>query len=72
MTDTAEERYELITRRLQEDLGGDIIKNILAEGGTPKCYWGQSFQSVIGSSRVLTGLQEPHPRENVRIPLTPN
>ena len=43
MTDTAEERYELITRRLQEVLGADIIKAILAEGRTPKCYWGQSF-----------------------------
>lgn len=56
MTDRAKERYELVTRRLQEVLGGDIIKNILAEGGTPKCYWGQSFQSVVGNSRVLTGV----------------
>lgn len=43
MTSTAEERYELITRRLPEVLGGDTIKNILAEGRSPKCYWGQSF-----------------------------
>jgi tyrosyl-tRNA synthetase len=43
MTSTAEERYELITRRLQETLGGDIIKKILAENRPPKCYWGQSF-----------------------------
>ena len=43
MIGTAEERYELITRRLQEVLGTDIIKAILAEGRTPKCYWGQSF-----------------------------
>jgi tyrosyl-tRNA synthetase len=43
MTGTAEERYELITRRLQEVLGADIIKAILAEGRAPKCYWGQSF-----------------------------
>lgn len=35
-----EERYELITRRLQEVLGGDAIKAVLAEGRTPKCYWG--------------------------------
>ncbi|KAF9651004.1 tyrosine tRNA ligase [Thelephora ganbajun] len=40
MTGTAEERYELIARRLQEVLGADIIKAILAEGRTPKCYWG--------------------------------
>jgi len=43
MTGTAEERYELITRRLQEVLGADAIKTILAEGRTPKCYWGQLF-----------------------------
>ena len=43
MTSTAEERYKLITRRLQETLGGDIIQNILAEDRSPKCYWGLSF-----------------------------
>ncbi|KAF8645369.1 hypothetical protein AX16_007872 [Volvariella volvacea WC 439] len=37
---TPEEKYELITRRLQEVLGGDSVKAILAEGKTPKCYWG--------------------------------
>ncbi|KDR82350.1 hypothetical protein GALMADRAFT_237612 [Galerina marginata CBS 339.88] len=35
-----DEKYELITRRLQEVLGGDSIKGILAEGRQPKCYWG--------------------------------
>ncbi|KAI5122412.1 hypothetical protein M0805_002962 [Coniferiporia weirii] len=35
-----EERFDLITRRLQEVLGGDAIKAILAEGRHPKCYWG--------------------------------
>ncbi|KAF5335682.1 hypothetical protein D9611_009679 [Ephemerocybe angulata] len=36
-----EERFELITRRLQEVLGGETIKNILSEGQRhPKCYWG--------------------------------
>ena len=43
MATTAEERYELITRGIQETLGKDIIKKILVEGNTPKCYWGQSF-----------------------------
>ncbi|CAA7263820.1 unnamed protein product [Cyclocybe aegerita] len=37
---TADEKYELITRRLQEVLGGDSVKAILAEGRQPKCYWG--------------------------------
>ncbi|KAJ7743930.1 tyrosine tRNA ligase [Mycena maculata] len=36
----AEEKYQLITRRLQETLGGDIIKAILAKGKSPKGYWG--------------------------------
>ncbi|KAI0822197.1 tyrosyl-tRNA synthetase [Trametes gibbosa] len=36
----AEAKFELITRRLQEVLGGDLIKAILTEGRTPKCYWG--------------------------------
>jgi tyrosyl-tRNA synthetase len=37
---TAEERFDIITRRLQEVLGGDSIKAILAEGKSPKGYWG--------------------------------
>ncbi|KAF8636120.1 hypothetical protein AX17_003775 [Amanita inopinata Kibby_2008] len=37
---TPEEKYELITRRLQEVLGGESIKAILAEGRSPKAYWG--------------------------------
>ncbi|KAL0948185.1 hypothetical protein HGRIS_010796 [Hohenbuehelia grisea] len=39
-TATPEERYETITRRVAEVLGGDQIKAILAEGKSPKCYWG--------------------------------
>jgi len=37
---TAEEKYTLITRDLQEVLDGDIVQKILAEGKLPKCYWG--------------------------------
>jgi tyrosyl-tRNA synthetase len=37
---SADEKFHLITRRLAETLGGDQIKAILAEGRTPKCYWG--------------------------------
>jgi len=36
----AEEKFNLITRGLQEVLGADILKNILKEGRSPKCYWG--------------------------------
>lgn len=39
---TPDEKYEIITRRLAEVLGGDLIKNILAEGRAPKAYWGVS------------------------------
>lgn len=35
-----ETRYNLITRGLQEVIGGEIVQQILAEGRTPKCYWG--------------------------------
>ena len=43
---TTEETYDLITRDLQEVLGGDIIKSLLAEGKTPKCYWGERLNAV--------------------------
>jgi tyrosyl-tRNA synthetase len=34
-------RYELITRNLQEVLGGDAIKAILEKNErAPRCYWG--------------------------------
>jgi len=39
---TADEKYELITRGLQEVLGGDIIKAVLAEGRAPKAYFGSA------------------------------
>lgn len=35
-----EEKYHLITSRLQEVHGGSQIKSILAEGRAPRCYWG--------------------------------
>ena len=38
---SAEEKYELMTRNLQEVLGGDKIKAILEKGETVKAYWGQ-------------------------------
>jgi len=37
---TPEEKYDLITRRLQEILGGDSIKAILAQGRQLRGYWG--------------------------------
>ena len=46
MAATPEEKYELITRGLQEVLGGESIKAILAEGRHPKCYWGAYSQNL--------------------------
>lgn len=37
---TADERLALITENLQEVLNKDIIETILAEGRSPKIYWG--------------------------------
>ncbi len=48
----AEEKYELITRRLQEVLGGDLIKGVLAEGRTPKCYWGTCTDVLVPRART--------------------
>lgn len=37
----ADETYALITQNLEEVLGGDIIKDVLAGGKAPvKGYWG--------------------------------
>ena len=47
MASSADDKYELITRRLQEVLGGDSIKAILAEGRTPKCYWGKRYRPLL-------------------------
>jgi len=35
-------KYVILTRGLQEVLGGDIIKQVLSEGRTPKGYWGSA------------------------------
>lgn len=38
---TPAESYELITRDLQEVLGGDRLKELLEKGERPvRCYWG--------------------------------
>jgi len=50
---TPEEKYDLITRRLQEVLGGDSIKAILAEGRQPKAYWG-AYNPTSSSLRPVS------------------
>ena len=54
MGSTAEDKFELITRRLDEVLGADLIKAILAEGRNPKCYWGTQFASLLLRSKLRT------------------
>jgi tyrosyl-tRNA synthetase len=49
---TPDERYELITKRLNEVLGGNLIKAILQEGRSPKCYWGASAASIGACEQV--------------------
>jgi hypothetical protein len=64
---SADERFDLITRRLQEHLGDDIIKAILAEDGrTPKCYWGP-WQACVCERAGLTHAQGPRARAAVRV-----
>lgn len=36
-----EAEYERITRNLAEMTSGDILRKVLAEGRTVKCYWGE-------------------------------
>lgn len=43
---TAEEKYELITRRLPEVLSGDILKKVLEERDC-KGYWGACLSSFV-------------------------
>lgn len=57
----AEAKFELITRRLQETLGGEAIKAILNEGKAPKCYWGEWKCLTQIILRVLTWLSGTAP-----------
>ncbi|KAG6375026.1 tyrosyl-tRNA synthetase [Boletus reticuloceps] len=47
-----EKKYNLITRRLDEVLGGDIIKGILAEGRSPKAYWGNRSNRTLHAAHI--------------------
>ncbi|KAF7291477.1 Tyrosine--tRNA ligase [Mycena kentingensis (nom. inval.)] len=49
----ADEKFEIITRSLQEVLGGDSIKAILAEGRSPKGYFGADGHHGSTSHRLL-------------------
>ena len=57
MTASPAERFELITRRLQETLGGEAIRAILEQGKHPKCYWGAS--RLLSSWSIMTNERCP-------------
>lgn len=48
---TLDEKYHLITRRLEDVLGGEAIKALLVQGKTPKCYWGM-YHCQLRSERA--------------------
>ena len=54
----AEQRFDIIIRRLQEILGGDTIRAILAEGRSPKCYFGEVYIEALDGIFTLVFLQE--------------
>ena len=55
MASTPEAKYDLITRRLQETLGGEAIKAILDEGKRPvKCYWGRPALRLSKKRALIT------------------
>lgn len=68
---SAEEKYHLITRGLQEVLGAESIKALLDQGKTPKCYWGlYASSSLLGSNGciyevVFIVCQVPHLLDDV-------
>lgn len=47
---TPDEKYHLITRRLDEVLGGEAIKALLVQGKTLKCYWGMYHSILCGGT----------------------
>lgn len=69
-----ETAYDLITRDLQEVLGGELVKKILTDGERHlKCYWGAlclSFMAHVSFSEISSMLtpndiQERHLRADV-------
>ena len=68
---TPDEKYHLITRRLDEVLGGEAIKALLVQGKTLKCYWGMHHSILCGGT--ADRFQEPRQLVDVSygIRLTP-
>lgn len=56
---SAQQRFDLITRGLEEVHDGDLIKAILAEGKNPKAMWGMytsDSRTQQSSARSLTNV----------------
>lgn len=51
-----EERYARITRDLQEVTSGDIIRKVLADGETPRLYWGTATTGRRTCQRATSAL----------------
>ena len=47
-----EAQYERITRNLQEVTSAEVLRKVIAEGRTPKAYWGMPIGLLY--SRMLT------------------
>lgn len=47
-----EAEYERITRNLAEMTSGDVLRKVLSEGRTVKCYWGKLSESLNLWSRA--------------------
>lgn len=43
----ASERFALLRENLAEVLNPEIIESILAEGRSPKIYWGMAFNAFL-------------------------
>jgi len=52
---TPEQRYEIITRDLQEVIGGEDLLAMLKEGKNPKIYWGTATTGRIHLGSSLAG-----------------
>jgi hypothetical protein len=73
---TPEEKFELITRRLQEVLGGDAIKAILDKGESPVAYWGAYSAKHLCVKHLLITIHfvgtAPTGRREMHFPATEN
>ena len=59
----ADQTYALITQNLEEVLGGDIIKDLLASGKAPvKGYWGAPNRSLS-----TDGQRETYEEQGLRL-----